>query len=148
MRTFDLTPPSAEERRHLEAGLSPEERHVLLQHAPSVRSAARSWTRSAPATYCCRLCGLPLFRAGREVRQRHGLAELRRAYDAAHLDYVRDASYGMVRTEIRCARCGSHQGHVFPTARRRPGNATASIRFRSPSRRTARRSRTRSGRNG
>ena len=32
MSAFDLTPPSAEERRHLEAGLSPEERHVLLQH--------------------------------------------------------------------------------------------------------------------
>jgi len=113
MSAFDLTPPSAEERRHLEAGLSQEERHVLLQHGTERPFCGVFVDQKKPGVYCCRLCGLPLFRAGEKFDSGTGWPSFTAPYDEAHLRYVRDASYGMVRTEIRCARCDSHQGHVF-----------------------------------
>jgi len=67
-----------------------------------------------PGTYCCRLCGLPLFRATEKFNSGTGWPSFTSPYADGHLKVVRDASYGMVRTEIRCARCDSHQGHVFP----------------------------------
>jgi peptide-methionine (R)-S-oxide reductase len=67
-----------------------------------------------PGTYCCRLCGLPLFQATTKFNSGTGWPSFTAPFDDTHLNYVRDTSYGMVRTEIRCARCDSHQGHVFP----------------------------------
>ena len=64
--------------------------------------------------YCCRLCGLPLFRAKTKFESGTGWPSFWAPCDPAHIDAVRDTSYGMVRIETRCARCGSHQGHVFP----------------------------------
>ena len=70
--------------------------------------------RSAPGTYTCRLCGLPLFKGGSKFESGTGWPSFTQPFKAEHLEYIRDTSYGMVRTEIVCARCGSHQGHVFP----------------------------------
>ena len=65
-------------------------------------------------TYCCRLCGLPLFRSSTKFDSGTGWPSFFAPYDEAHLGRIRDTSHGMVRTEIVCARCGSHLGHVFP----------------------------------
>jgi len=55
----------------------------------------------------------PLFRATEKFNSGTGWPSFTSPFDDAHLKYIRDTSYGMVRTEIRCARCDSHQGHVF-----------------------------------
>jgi peptide-methionine (R)-S-oxide reductase len=114
MSRFDLTPPTADERRRLDASLSDEERHVLLQHGTERPFCGAFVDRKTPGTYSCRLCGLPLFRAGEKFDSGTGWPSFTAPYDDAHLRQLRDVSYGMVRTEIRCARCDSHQGHVFP----------------------------------
>jgi len=114
MSKFDLTPPTAAERLRLEAGLSAEERHVLLEHGTERPFCGAFVHEKQPGTYCCRLCGLPLFRATTKFESGTGWPSFTSPFDDAHLEYLRDTSYGMVRTEIRCARCGSHQGHVFP----------------------------------
>lgn len=114
MSEFDLTPPTDAERLRLEAGLSDEERHVLLEHGTERPFCGAFVHQKQPGTYCCRLCGLPLFRATTKFESGTGWPSFTSAFDDAHLEYLRDTSYGMVRTEIRCARCGSHQGHVFP----------------------------------
>jgi peptide-methionine (R)-S-oxide reductase len=111
---WDLTPPNAEQRRRLEAALTPEERHVLLEHGTERAFCGVFTDQKRPGTYCCRLCGLPLFRATEKFNSGTGWPSFTAPFADGHLRYVRDQSYGMVRTEIRCARCDSHQGHVFP----------------------------------
>ena len=114
MSDHDLTPPTAEERLRLEAALTDEERHVLLEHGTERPFCGVFVDQKRPGTYSCRLCGLPLFRATDKFNSGTGWPSFTSPVDESHLRYVRDSSYGMVRTEIRCARCDSHQGHVFP----------------------------------
>jgi peptide-methionine (R)-S-oxide reductase len=111
---FDLSPPTAQERQRLEAGLNGEERRVLLQHGTEAPFCGGLLAEKTPGAYCCRLCGLPLFRAKTKFESGTGWPSFTAPYDEAHVRAVRDASYGMVRIETRCARCDSHQGHVFP----------------------------------
>jgi peptide-methionine (R)-S-oxide reductase len=111
---FDLSPLTPEERFDLEAGLTAEERDVLLRHGTEAPFCGVLLNNKSPGAYCCRLCGLPLFRSGEKFESGTGWPSFTAPFDEAHLKFVRDVSYGMVRTEIRCARCDSHQGHVFP----------------------------------
>lgn len=111
---FDLTPPSSEERTRLEAGLSGEERRVLLQHGTEAPFCGGLLGQKQPGVYCCRLCGLPLFRQATKFESGTGWPSFTAPYDPAHVVGVEDNSHGMHRVETRCARCDSHQGHVFP----------------------------------
>jgi peptide-methionine (R)-S-oxide reductase len=111
---FDLAPPSDDERRQLQADLSDDERHVLLEHGTEAPFCGIFLDEKRAGVYTCRLCGLPLFVAGAKFESGTGWPSFTTPYSADHLEYVRDTSYGMVRTEIVCARCGAHQGHVFP----------------------------------
>jgi peptide-methionine (R)-S-oxide reductase len=111
---FDLAPPSEEERRDLEADLTDQERHVLLEHGTEAPFCGVFLDEKRAGVYTCRLCGLPLFTAGNKFESGTGWPSFTTPYSADHLQYISDSSYGMVRTEIVCARCGAHQGHVFP----------------------------------
>ena len=118
---FDLTPPTAEERKRLEADLSQEERDVLLHHGTEAPFCGGLLDNKADGAYCCRLCGLPLFRAVTKFESGTGWPSFHTPFDEDHVRAVRDVSYGMVRIETRCARCDSHQGHVFPDGPRPSG---------------------------
>jgi peptide-methionine (R)-S-oxide reductase len=111
---FDLTPPSPADRKRLEAELTPDERRVLLQHGTEAPFCGGLLSNKKVGAYCCRLCGLPLFRATTKFESGTGWPSFTSPYDDEHVRAVRDVSYGMVRTETRCGRCDSHQGHVFP----------------------------------
>ena len=110
---FDLTSPTDEQRRELEANLSDEERHVLLEHGTEAPFCGVFVNEKRPGDYVCRLCGLPLFHGGTKFESGTGWPSFTHPFAEGHLEYIRDASHGMVRTEIVCARCGAHQGHVF-----------------------------------
>jgi peptide-methionine (R)-S-oxide reductase len=111
---FDLTPPSLEERARLEADLNDEEREVLLRHGTEAPFCGGLLDNKTDGAYCCRLCGLPLFQAKTKFESGTGWPSFFAPIDEAHVRAVKDVSYGMVRIETRCARCDSHQGHVFP----------------------------------
>ena len=111
---FDLAPPSEAERRRLEAGLTAEERNVLLHHGTEAPFCGGLLDNKEDGVYCCRLCGLPLFQARTKFESGTGWPSFFAPYDEAHVVAVRDLSYGMARIETRCARCDSHQGHLFP----------------------------------
>jgi hypothetical protein len=116
MSTCDLTPPSADERRRLEACAHPRRtpRAARARHGTAVLRRIRRPEEARhlllpPLRAAAVPCATDKFDSGT------GWPSFTSPVDDSHLKYVRDASYGMVRTEIRCARCDSHQGHVFPT---------------------------------
>jgi len=111
---FDLTPPSTEERVHLEASLSRGEREVLLRHGTEAPFCGGLLGNKEDGVYCCRLCGLPLFLARTKFESGTGWPSFWAPYDEHHVRAIHDFSHGMERIETRCARCDSHQGHVFP----------------------------------
>jgi peptide-methionine (R)-S-oxide reductase len=118
---FDLTAPTQDERARLEATLNNEEREVLLRHGTEAPFCGGLLGNKEDGVYCCRLCGLPLFKAVTKFESGTGWPSFYAPFDEAHVTAVRDTSYGMVRIETRCARCGSHQGHLFPDGPRPTG---------------------------
>ena len=111
---FDLTAPTAPQRAQLEADLSPEERNVLLHHGTEAPFCGGLLNNKTDGVYCCRLCGLPLFRAHTKFDSGTGWPSFYAPFDDSHVRTISDHSHGMTRIETRCARCDSHQGHVFP----------------------------------
>jgi peptide-methionine (R)-S-oxide reductase len=118
---FDLTPPSEADRARLEADLSEDERHVLLRHGTEAPFCGGLLSQKEDGLYCCRLCGLPLFRHEAKFDSGTGWPSFFAPLDPAHIRAIEDVSHGMRRIETRCARCDSHQGHVFPDGPRPTG---------------------------
>jgi len=111
---FDLTPPTDEEQRALASDLDESERRVLLNHGTEAPFCGVFLDEKREGAYTCRLCGLPLFNGGAKFESGTGWPSFTSPFADGHLSHIRDTSHGMVRTEIVCARCGGHQGHVFP----------------------------------
>jgi len=111
---FDLTPPSEDQLRALTEDLGDDERRVLLNHGTEAPFCGLFLDEKREGVYTCRLCGLPLFNGGTKFESGTGWPSFTSPFAKEHLTYVRDTSYGMERTEIVCARCSAHQGHVFP----------------------------------
>ncbi len=111
---YDLTPPNEAERERLEADLTTEEARVLLSHGTEAPFCGVLLGEKRAGVFCCRECGLPLFKTGTKFESGTGWPSFTEPVDAAHVTAITDRSYGMVRTETVCARCGGHQGHVFP----------------------------------
>ena len=111
---FSLSPPDPEERKRLEADLSREETEVLLHHGTEAPFCGGLLDQKDSGVYCCRLCALPLFQHKTKFESNTGWPSFWAPIDEAHVTAIKDSSYGMMRIETLCARCGSHQGHVFP----------------------------------
>ena len=114
MPNFNLTPPSEAQRREITAELSPEQRRVLLEHGTEAAFCGVFLDNKRDGAYTCGFCGLPLFRSSSKFDSGTGWPSFFEPIDQAYVRRVRDDSYGMVRVEDVCARCGSHLGHVFP----------------------------------
>ena len=118
--TYDLTPPSLSERKALEAGISQEEADVLLRHGTEAPFCGGLLDNKEDGVYCCRLCGLPLFRAKTKFESGTGWPSFFAPLNGA-VDTTEDRSHFMTRTEVRCANCGGHLGHLFPDGPRPTG---------------------------
>ena len=113
---FDLGAASASRTRsprsRADAGRSAT---CCLHHGTEAPFCGGLLGNKEDGVYCCRLCGLPLVSGQDQVRKRHRLAELlgalRRGACAAP---CATSATAWSRVETRCARCDSHQGHVFP----------------------------------
>ena len=111
---YDLTPPSEGQRVALEADLNAEEKRVLLSHGTEAPFCGVLLGEKRAGVFVCRECGLPLFRATTKFESGTGWPSFTQPVSDDHVTAIEDRAYGMVRVETTCARCGSHQGHVFP----------------------------------
>jgi len=111
---FDLTPLGDERIATLAEGLTPDERTVILHQGTERPFCGLFLDNKKDGTYVCRLCGLPLFASSAKFNSGTGWPSFFQPFDPRHIRIVRDTSYGMVREEEVCARCGAHLGHVFP----------------------------------
>ena len=73
-----------------------------------------SSTSIAPGLYTCAACGSELFQSGTKFDSHCGWPSFYESIRPEAVELIEDNAYGMVRTEVRCANCGSHLGHVFP----------------------------------
>lgn len=110
----DLTPLSESQVATLASGLTPEERNVLLDHGTERPFCGTLLDNKLSGVYHCRLCDLPLFSSGAKFDSGTGWPSFFEPCDPDHIRYLEDRSFGMVRIEVRCPRCDSHLGHVFP----------------------------------
>ena len=111
---FDLTPLTDAEKQQRAAGLTAEERRILLNQGTEPPFCGGLLDNKESGIYACKLCHLPLFHADSKFESGTGWPSFFEPVDADHVRELEDTSHGMVRVEIRCARCDGHLGHVFP----------------------------------
>ena len=92
-----------------------EERYTVLRQA----GTERPWTgelldESRAGTYTCAACNAELFQSGTKFDSGCGWPSFYESVRPEAVQLIEDNTLGMTRTEVRCANCGSHLGHVFP----------------------------------
>jgi peptide-methionine (R)-S-oxide reductase len=100
--------------------LTPEQFAVLRQRGTERAFTGEYTDNTEAGTYYCAACGAELFSSQHKFHSGCGWPSFYTTLAGDRVKLQRDASHGMVRTEVTCARCGSHLGHVFDDAPDQP----------------------------
>lgn len=95
------------------ADLTPEQRRILLEHGTEYPGSSPLNHEKRKGTYFCAGCGRPLFSSATKYESGSGWPSFFAPLEGA-VATTTDRSHGMVRTEVHCAGCQGHLGHVFP----------------------------------
>ncbi len=93
--------------------MSPQQYHITREAGTEPAFSGKYWNTKTPGTYVCACCGEPLFDSDTKFDSGTGWPSFYRPLAAEKVSEHADRSYGMLRTEARCARCDAHLGHVF-----------------------------------
>lgn len=104
--------------------LTREQYHVLREHGTERAFTGALWNNKKDGVYRCAACGAELFDSGAKYDSGTGWPSFDRPAVVENVETTTDTSYGMRRTEVHCARCASHLGHVFED-----GPATTGLRY-------------------
>lgn len=93
--------------------LSPDQFRVMRQHGTEPPFSNAYWNHKDKGVYLCAACQAPLFASKQKYDSGTGWPSFSDSIAPENLGTTVDSSYGMVRTETHCSRCGGHLGHVF-----------------------------------
>ena len=93
--------------------LSQQQYYVLRQSGTERPFTGPYWDDHAPGAYVCAGCGAVLFNAKAKFESGTGWPSFFQPATPSSLEAITDSTHGMARTEVRCAKCGGHLGHVF-----------------------------------
>jgi len=102
------------------AELTREEYRVLRKGGTERAGTGEYVDTKTEGVYRCRACGNELFRSATKFDSHCGWPSFYDVSGSDAVELLEDRSFGMLRTEVRCRRCGSHLGHVFPDAPQTP----------------------------
>lgn len=101
--------------------LTPEQFRVLREHGTEARGSSPLNQEKRPGRFACAGCGKPLFESAAKFESGTGWPSFTQPIEDQAVGTNVDRSHGMIRTEVHCAECGGHLGHVFPDGPRPTG---------------------------
>jgi peptide-methionine (R)-S-oxide reductase len=93
--------------------LTPEQYNILREKGTERAFTGEYWDNHEKGIYKCAACGTVLFASEQKFDSGCGWPSFSLPWDSTVVDYHKDSSYGMTRTEVTCKKCGGHLGHVF-----------------------------------
>lgn len=108
-KRYEIYKPDAEWRKQLDA----IQFEVTRKKGTENSFTGMYWNNHRPGVYTCVCCNLPLFSSSAKFDSGTGWPSFWLPLNPKHIEELEDRSFGMIRTEVNCRRCGAHLGHVF-----------------------------------
>jgi peptide-methionine (R)-S-oxide reductase len=117
----DMTTKITKSETDWRTELTPIQYHVLREKGTERAFSGQYWDEHTPGVYRCAACGAELFESDTKFESGTGWPSFYQPASAEAVDTETDRSFFMTRTEVNCASCGGHLGHVFPDGPRPTG---------------------------
>lgn len=111
--TTQMSVQDPKDRQELQKKLTKQQYSVACEGSTEAPFTGMYWDNHEKGVYSCIVCGKELFKSDTKFDSGTGWPSFWAAVDKKNITEIKDTSHGMVRTEIRCAHCGAHLGHVF-----------------------------------
>ncbi len=109
------------DKAELKKRLTPEQYHVTQEKGTERAFTGVYWDNKKEGMYRCIVCDEPLFSSETKYESGTGWPSFFQPLDPSAVEAEEDVSHGMRRTEVHCAKCGAHLGHIFPDGPRPTG---------------------------